>query len=187
MAVFPNNQYHNQIWLRSTEIAVQTQPSDAAFYVHEGVKGLVSGQFGTFQQRSNIFENFSRAARTGYPRGFLFESFCWQYGFGRDADPATGNALFRVAAIARECDLAVSFLLWCLGSSYLYGKNDLPQNYRKAIDYLLKAGQLALPEIKLITEHFKTQEKRRELSQAQQSKFRQFPAVSYRPRMICTS
>jgi len=98
-------------------------------------------------------------------------------------DILTGNALIRVAAIARGCDFALDCLQLCVGVEHLYGKNR-PQNYAVAVVCLKMVGEIAQPQRSKLAEHFK----RQQLEHPQfLERSQDFPRTSYKPSLAYAS
>lgn len=156
------NPHFINVWRNACNKTAKQNPNDdAALYLRSAFEELnilyaqpASNVSNSLQRRHEIFECFSKAGKLGDPRGMFFEGLALQ-GFGCEKDLITSAALIRVAAFARDCDLAIQFLMLRLGHTHLFSTT-AQHKIDIAIKCFKQAGDIAKPELNLIAQHLKS-------------------------------
>lgn len=152
--------HHIEVWRNECTKAVKQNPGSqsdlflqlALNELHNMyVQGTSNDSRSPLVRRQDIYNYFKEAGKSGHARGMFFEGLAL-LGFGCQADPITSQALIRVSAFARNCDLALQYLTLRLGQSHLYGTNGV-QNLTAAVKCFKQAGNIADPELRLIAQH----------------------------------
>jgi hypothetical protein len=157
MATPLTNRHYVNVWHKECTRAVSNNPtSQADLYLSLALNELIKYLDNPtverpLQMRQQICMYFREAGKTGHPRGLFFEGMALLEGFGCQSDRITGRALIRVAAFARNCDLALQYLILRLGQQYLHLAKP---NYPAAIKCFSTAGHIAAPDKERIAAHF---------------------------------
>lgn len=188
-SIFLNPRFTTE-WREASSRTIKQDPNNqAALYVHvalSAIQDLQAKQLADspLKKRHEIFAYIHQSANTGYPRAMFLEGLALKEGFGCKQDIATGEAFIRVAAVGRNCDIAINYLNFRLGLAYLFGKH-MPQSYEKAIKCLKLAGNVAAPELKMVAEHLTRMQVR--LAPKPKPHTYDFPQVAYKPKLILAS
>ncbi len=150
------NPHYIKVWHDACTRSVKQNPhSQADLYLQLGLNELLNlyGQTkvasnNSLERRNAVYQSFKEAGKTGNARGLFFEGLALQ-GFGCAPDIITSQALLRVSAFARNCDLALQFLILRMGQGYLYQQS----NYSAAMQCFKKAGDIAAIEVRKVADH----------------------------------
>lgn len=201
-SIFANHKCIEE-WLEESSRTIKKDPRNKAVLdVHVALDEAYDLYFPTVEakdsnilptvKRLEIFSRFERSARTGCPNAMFFEGLARREGFGCKKDLTTGNALIQVAAIARNCNLALNYLgvsyfsqapemalkffqqaalngydraYKNLGIASLYGRG-IGQSYAEAIRCFKTAGAVARNELAQVAQHLKYLQARAQLTAA---------------------